>query len=139
MPCRCDSYPLHHFNQIKRQYSLECWNEITEELALAYTPQELELIKEWLTGMPWRTTYDAMKEKAAELWSETQDSNKLLMRFDDLIRDLYQSGVIGNYHKNGKRTLHRWYFRGDETLLKTQDIQIHRIFSTVLSTIKPGH
>ena len=127
------------FNQIKRQYSLECWNEITEELALSYTPKELEMIKEWLTGMPWRTTYSAMKEKATTQWESGSDSEKLLQRFDDLMRDLYQAGVIGNYSKGmgGNRPSHRWYFRGDETLLKTQDIQIHRIFQTVLSTVRP--
>ena len=127
------------FNQIKRQYSLECWNEITEELALSYTPKELELIKEWLTGMSWQTNFDKMKEKAVHLWRETPDASKLLARFDDLMRDLYQAGVIGNYRKEaGKgRPTHRWYFRGDETLLKNQDIQIHRIFQTVLSTIHP--
>lgn len=128
------------FNQIKRQYSLECWNEITEELALSYTPKELELIKEWLTGMPWRTSYTAMQEKAKSLWSDTADGKKLLLRFDDLMRDLYKSGVVGNYRKipNVKRPSHRWYFRGDETLLKDQEIQIHRIFQTVLSTVPPS-
>lgn len=127
------------FTQIKRQYSLECWNEITEELALSYTPKELELIKEWLTGMPWITDYKTMKERAIQLWDGVSDAQKLLLRFDDLMRDLYQSGVIGNYRWNGpkSRPTHRWYFRGDETLLKTQDIQIHRIFQTVLSTVRP--
>lgn len=127
------------FTQIKRQYSLECWNEITEELALSYTPKELELIKEWLTGMSWRTTYDAMKVKAFSLWANDEDAKPLCARFDDLMRDLYQSGVIGNYCKqqNGRPPAHRWYFRGDETLLKNQEIQIHRIFQTVLSTVCP--
>jgi len=55
------------------------------------------------------------------------------------MRDLYQAGVIGNYTKaqNGNRPAHRWYFRGDETLLREQDIQIHRIFQAVLSTVHP--
>lgn len=129
------------FNQIKRQYSLECWNEITEELALAYTTKELEMIKEWLTGMPWQTTYSIMKEKATTLWGNGPEGEKLLQRFDDLMRDLYQSGVIGNYSRGvrGSRPSHRWYFRGDETLLKTQDIQIHKIFQTVLSTVRPDY
>lgn len=127
------------FNTIKRQYSLECWNEITEDLALSYTPKELELIKEWLTGMPWITTHTAMHEKALHQWTGNKDSESLLIRFDDLMRDLYQSGVIGNYRRTwkGARPSHRWYFRGDETLLKDQDIQIHRIFQTVLSTVHP--
>ena len=128
------------FNQIKRQYSLECWNEITEELALSYTPTELEYIKEWLTGMPWRTTYVDMHQKAVTQWSRKPKAKKLLAKFDDLMRDLYQSGVIGNYYckKNARhRPSHRWYFRGDETLLLDQDIQIHIIFRTVLSTVHP--
>lgn len=128
------------FNRIKRQYSLECWNEITEDLALSYTPKELELVKEWLTGMPWRTSYKAMYDKARLMWKEQTGAEKLLLRFDDLMRDLYQSGVIGNYLRNGGRgrPSHRWHFRGDETLLKHQDIQIHRIFQTVLSTVSPN-
>lgn len=128
------------FNQIKRQYSLECWNEITEELSLAYTPKELEYIKEWLTGMPWKTTYAAMREKAEAHWSQNPSAKRLWLKFDDLMRDLYQSGVIGNYYRKvpGKgRPSHRWYFRGDETLLKEQNIQIHKIFQTVLSTVQP--
>ncbi len=127
------------FNTIKRQYSSECWNEITEDLALTYTPKELELIKEWLTGMPWQTTYEAMKEKAQRNWEKISEAEGLLHRFDDIIRDLYQVGVIGNYCKfsSQKRPTHRWYFRGDEILLKDQPIQIHRIFSTVLSTVRP--
>lgn len=127
------------FNQIKRQYSLECWNEITEELSLSYTPQELEFIKEWLTGMPWKTTYSAMHSKAESQWTTNPGAKRLLEKFDDLMRDLYQSGVIGNYRKlpGRGRPSHRWYFRGDETLLKEQDIQIHKIFQTVLSTVQP--
>lgn len=127
------------FNTIKRQYSSECWNEITEDLALSYTPKELELIKEWLTGMPWQTTYEAMKEKAQRNWERMPQAEGLLQRFDDIIRDLYQVGVIGNYCKSYSqaRPTHRWYFRGDEILLKDQPIQIHRIFSTVLSTVRP--
>lgn len=129
------------FNQIKRQYSLECWNEIAEELSLSYTTDELERIKEWLTGMPWRTTYEAMFEKANRLWSPRKKTAPLLDRFDELIRDLYRSGVIGNYigktHPRGKST-NRWYFRGDETLLTDKEIVIHRIFETVLSTVSPN-
>lgn len=127
------------FNTVKRQYSSECWNEITEDLALSYTPKELELIKEWLTGMPWQTTYEAMKQKAQYNWGKIPEAGRLLQKFDDIIRDLYQTGVIGNYCKfhPQKRPTHRWYFRGDEILLKDQPIQIHRIFSTVLSTVRP--
>lgn len=127
------------FNSIKRQYSNECWNEITEELSLSYTAKELELIKEWLTGIPWRTTYECMETRAKLQWEQKPSAEKLLMHFDDLMRDLYQAGVIGNYTKaqNGNRPAHRWYFRGDETLLREQDIQIHRIFQAVLSTVHP--
>ena len=139
---RCANHPKieeRTFNQIKRQYSLECWNEITEELSLSYTPKELEYIKEWLTGMPWKTTYDAMREKAGAHWSQNPSAERLWVKFDDLMRDLYQSGVIGNYRKvpGRRRPSHRWYFRGDETLLKEQNIQIHKIFQTVLSTVQP--
>lgn len=124
------------FNTIKRRYSLECWNEVIEELALSYTSRELELIKEWLTGMPWLTSFHAMQEKAEKMWANNRYCKNLLDHFDDLMRDLYKAGVIGNYLKPyGKLPKHRWYFRGDETLLKSQDIQIHRIFSTVLSTV----
>lgn len=128
------------FNVIKRQYSSECWNEITEDLALAYTPKELERIKEWMTGMPWRLTYDDMHNKAIQSWEGSDDAVRILQRFDDLMRDLYQAGVIGNYCMNGskQRPTHRWFFRGDETLLKDQPIQIHRIFQTVLSTVPPA-
>lgn len=125
------------FNTIKRQYSRDCWSEITEELSLSYTPNELELIKEWLTGMPWQTTYAIMYEKAIKQWAGSHEN--LLARFDELMRDLYKSGIIGNYRRSNypNPPTHRWYFRGDETLLKNQDIQIHRIFSTVLSTVRP--
>lgn len=127
------------FAQIKRQYSRECWNEVTEELALSYTPKELEYIKEWLTGMPWKTTYSTMFRKAQTQWNSHADSKRLIAKFDDLMRDLYKAGVIGNYRKgnNYERPTHRWYFRGDETLLRDQTIQIHRIFQTVLSTVEP--
>ena len=123
------------FNQIKRQYSTECWNEVTEELALAYSPKELELIKEWLTGMPYRTTYNYMVECAKTYWTDNPDATRLLERIDDLIRALYKAGVIGNFNRiPGSNATQRWYFRGDETLLKKQEILIHRIFETVLIT-----
>ena len=127
------------FNTVRRQYSSECWNEIAEDLALTYTPKELELIKEWLTGMPWQTSYLAMQEKAQRSWERLAEAERLLLKFDDIIRDLYQAGVIGNYcmYDTQRRPTHRWYFRGDEILLKDQPIQIHRIFSTVLSTVRP--
>lgn len=126
-------------NAIKRQYSLECWNEVTEELILIYTSKELELIKEWLTGMPWLTTYTAMFEKACKLWKDNREGERLYSNFDDLIRNLYRIGVIGNYRKTESYTEQRWYFRGDTTLLKDQGIRIHRIFQTVLSSTHPNN
>lgn len=125
------------FNSIKREYSIECWNEIAEDLALSYTQKELEIIKEWLTGMPWRTTYTVMREAAETQWKTDDIGKSLLLRFDDLMRDLYRSGIIGSYQNLGSSSRHRWYFRGDHVLLKDLDIQIHRIFQPVLSTVPP--
>ncbi|MCL2109452.1 MAG: hypothetical protein FWH20_08945 [Oscillospiraceae bacterium] len=128
------------FDSIKRDYGRECWNEVTEDLSLKYSSDELYKIQEWLTGMPYFTTYSDMLKKAESLW-EASDK-ELLERFPDIIRDIYKAGIIGNITKEniGYGTIHmkhRWSFRGDDILLQKQHIQIHRIFQQILSTTRP--
>ena len=123
---------------IKRRYSRECWNEVVEELVLSYSTNEMELIKEWLTGMPYETKYSEMYDKANAVWKGTPEGKRLLSRFDEILRDLYYYGVIGNIIRYSDNTIQqRWYFRGDDSLLKNQKIIIHNIFAPVLSTTKP--
>lgn len=138
----CSDQPkitLKVFESIKRDYARECWNEVTEDLSLKYSSDELYKIQEWLTGMPYFTTSEAMLEKATFLW-ETTDK-KLLERVDEIFRDIYKAGIIGNIIKEYKgygdyQMKHRWSFRGDDILLKKETIQIHRIFQPILSTTR---
>lgn len=128
------------FEKIKRDYARECWNEVTEDLSLKYSSDELYKIQEWLTGMPYFTNCEAMLEKANNLWENTD--KKLLERIDEVFRDIYKAGIIGNIIKEyvgyGEyRRKHRWSFRGEDILLKKENIQIHRIFQPILSTTRP--
>lgn len=129
------------FERIKRDYARECWNEVTEDLSLKYSSEDLYNIQEWLTSMPYFTTYNAMIEKANYLW-ETSDK-KLLERIDEIIRDIYKAGIIGNIMRENVgygeyQVMHRWSFRGDDILLKKEYIQIHRIFQPILATTRPN-
>ena len=124
------------FSEISRRYSSECWSEITEELSLYYSTKELIIIKEWLTGMPYLTNRSQMYTKACTNWTAGV-SKELLSKFDDLLRDLYRVGVIGNINRMTTPVIQRWYFRGFETISTDMAIQIHKIFQSVLSTTNP--
>jgi len=128
----------HSFQAIKRKYSFECWNEITEEMSLKYSTDELTLIKEWLTGMPWYSSCAKMTEKAAKHWIQSDIGKNLFERLGEVYRDLYKAGVLGNILRQYNPPKQRWYFKGDETLFTDQGIQIHRIFQNVLSTVDPN-
>lgn len=124
------------FNVIMRQYSNDCWNESLEELAISYSFTELDAIQTWLTGCNRITSYDELKKRATLQWSEQNASSSLLNNFDKLLQNLYKAGILGNYIHLADGTNivhHRWYFRGDDTLLFNQKIEIHPIYSAKLS------
>lgn len=128
---------MHAFSQIKKQYSTDCWNEAMEELSIRYTSDELECIEMWLMGFSSIFTYGELKNRAIDQVKNNLNCSSLIDRFDVVLQDLYQVGILGNIVSlpEGKNvTYQRWNFRGDDKLLSTMNIQIHKIFRMRLAT-----
>ena len=118
----------------RKEYSKQCWIEVVEELSVIYDADQITAIKNLFAGSKSRTTRRELYAKASETWSSNSHLISLLKGFDDLLRVLYKTGIIGNC-RYAERMYYRWYFRGDETLLLDQDIIVHRLFWPVFTIV----
>ena len=112
------------FDRILREYSTSTWNEIAEELKLAFPgSRDLEAIKQFLTGIEVPFTFQYLqnlvneKSKIYDYISDFFNKTKLIT----FLEKLYAWGVIGN---SGQRMT--FTFMGDSTLDPTHDMIIHQ-------------
>ena len=112
------------FDRIMRDYSSATWNEIAEELKLAFPgSRDLEAIKQFLTGIEVPFTFQYLQKlvnKKSEIYDYVSDffkKNKLIT----FLEKMYAWGVIGN---SGQRMA--FTFMGDSTLDPTHDMIIHQ-------------
>lgn len=109
------------FEGIAKEYAKESWIELTEELNAIYTHSEISGIKEMLTGIECPFTYAQIKQSAEVKREFSEDLDNLLNkhRLPEILRNLYNVGIIGNF---GKRV--RFSFRGDDGLLLDHEMKI---------------
>jgi len=120
------------FDSIRKEYSTECWIEVSEELAATYTTNELSAIRKLLTGMREIFPFSNFKTTLETRASSYPEIGELVRRKtpNQLIDDLYRVGILGN---TGPKM--RFAFRGDPEPDYFSDFIVHPALHNVL-TIK---
>lgn len=122
------------FDSVRKTYAEESWIEFEEVLTAKYSDEEVEGIKKSLTGLslPFETkdfqyNIDSNMDFFEEV--ETLAKNR---KTPQILKDLYEIGVIGNYGSNP-----RFSFKGDTDISPTMPMTIHypliRFFKASLS------
>lgn len=87
------------FDRAVQQYSNRMWNEVAEEIALKYSPDDMKAIKKILTGIqvPFDLRYIKERiERLAENYDYIEDFSKKY-KVPDFLDSLFEWGIIGNY------------------------------------------
>lgn len=121
------------FDVIRKKYSTESWDEIIEELSSSYSKEEIYGVKMMLYGFKQHFSYQEIKDRVAELITQYPAVKKLSEKLDEVLVHLYRIGVIGNSDGNGKQ---RWAFRGDDELIFSFGMTVHRALWPYLSLFK---
>lgn len=112
-----------HFDKAMKAYSAATWKEISEELILMYTSDELQLIKMIFTNIEVPFTFQYLIKRTNDL-KQVYPEIELFFKnhtMSKLLNDLFKLGVIGN---TGQRMVFK--FLGDEDLAITEDMIIHK-------------
>ena len=110
------------FETVRKPYSEESWIEFEEELTAKYSDTEVEGIKKSLTGitLPFKVSdFQSSIEGKADFYEEVETLSKN-KKPSQILRDLYEIGIIGNYGINPRFT-----FKGDTDIDPLMPITIH--------------
>lgn len=112
-----------HFDRAMREYSSSTWKEISEELILKYSSDELKLIKQIFNNIEVPFTYQALSHRIEDLKKIYPGIESLINNhaLPNILNDLFELGVIGN---TGQRMIFK--FLGDGDLAITEDMIIHK-------------
>ena len=111
------------FDIIKQRYSEESWIEFEEVLTAKYSDREVEGIKQALTGLrlPFvPSDFIAQIDGKADTFEEVEILKKSKKKPNQILRDLYDIGVIGNYG-----SLPRFSFKGDADIDPMMPLTFH--------------
>lgn len=117
-----DFFDQEIFETVRKPYSEESWIEFEEELTAKYSDTEVEGIKKSLTGitLPFKVIdFQQQIEKKADFYEEIEVLLKN-RKPAQILKDLYEIGVIGNYGENPRFT-----FKGDSDIDPLMPITIH--------------
>lgn len=110
------------FETIRKPYSEESWIEFEEVLNVKYSDTEVEGIKKALTGI-------ALPFKVSDFSKKIDDKKDFFEEIEvlaknkkpaQILKDLYEIGVIGNYGDNS-----RFSFKGDIDIEPLMPLTIH--------------
>ena len=110
------------FDTVRQQYSQESWEEFAEELRAKYTAMEVEGIRLCLTGirLPFELKdFIAQINNKKDTFEEVDELSKGSKKPGQILRDLYDVGVIGNY------PIARFSFKGDQDIDPTLPVTLH--------------
>ena len=110
------------FDRAIQQYSNKMWNEVSEEISLKYTQEDMKAIKKILTGIQvpfgFSDINSRMKELAGHYDCVEKFSNKYKMT--DVLEMLFDWGIVGN---SGERMV--FSFLGYKEMDITKPMIIH--------------
>ncbi|MDD6195000.1 MAG: hypothetical protein PUB19_08890 [Lachnospiraceae bacterium] len=110
------------FQAITKQYSEESWSEFEETLTVKYSDAEVEGIKKSLTGISLPFDVQEFKNQIRRKmhFFEEVEALEKNRKPEQILKDLYEVGVIGNYGKNS-----RFSFKGDIDIDPLMPLTIH--------------
>lgn len=117
-----DFFDQEIFETVRKPYSEESWIEFEEELTAKYSDTEVEGIKKSLTGitLPFKVNdFQKSIEGKVDFYDEVEALSKN-KKPSQILRDLYEIGIIGNYGDNPRFT-----FKGDTDIDPLMPITIH--------------
>ena len=110
------------FDTIVKEYSMQSWIELIEELRTKYTENEINGIRLLLTDIECPFTLNSISvisDSKKELYSDV-DMLMQKHKLGDILSVLYNIGIIGNTGQNV-----RYAFRGDEGLVLESKMKVH--------------
>lgn len=115
---------------VRDEYAQETWQEVLEELTVKYTNEELNCIKFLLSASDnfYLSHFESKIENSKRYFPEMVLLLKKHSPFE-ILRDLYNVGVIGNSTENKVR----FSYRGQEHLLYDERMIIHESLRKALT------
>lgn len=117
------------FDDTRKQYSTECWTEITEELIANYSKEDLAGIKRIFYGFQSYFEFADVTRRCLGIKELYPEVRKLLSKHEvnTILTHMYKIGILGNLGKqrrSGRETI-RFSFRGDDDILLENKLFIH--------------
>lgn len=122
---RVEQYQLEN---TMKEYSIESWNELKEELTVRYTANEIKCIEEILTSIPKSFSLDNIRGRIERLKHDNSDMERFIKTQSDIsnmLSILYKIGIIGNCNEHDGRKILRFAHRGDDNLNLQMDMLVH--------------
>lgn len=115
------------FDAIRKNYSEESWIELTEELTVTYSIEQINGIKRLLYGYKPYFSYGDIDSHATKICELESDIENLLKehKLGDILKQLYKIGFIGNVTKSNNTNRYRFSYRGDDELLLNMNMMVH--------------
>lgn len=129
---RSEKFEHYIFDKIRKPYATESWIEIVEELSASYDSSAISSIKSVLYGFQRQFTYTEFQNHIKELSVSDSRIRKFNNKenLNELLDHLYRVGILGNLIGKGGQ---RWFYRGDDELLRNRTITVHRALWPYLS------
>ena len=123
------------FDRAIQQYSIKMWNEVSEEISLKYSQDDIKAIKKILTGIQVPFNFNYINSRIKEL-SEHYDYIEQFSRkykIPDILELLFNLGVIGN---SGERMV--FSFLGYKDIDITKPMIIHTPLRNFFEVVGSG-
>lgn len=110
------------FDSAQQEYSNKMWSELSEELILSYSAEDLKAIKTFFNRIKLPFTYRYLCDRAKELGEIYPNVKSFFERVSmaDFLERMFMLGIIGN---TGKRMV--FYFLGDQDISLIDPMVIH--------------
>lgn len=110
------------FDGAQQEYSNKMWNELSEELILSYSANDLKAIKNFFNRIELPFTYEYLCKRASELGKIYPNIKAFFEKvpMTDFLEKMFELGTIGN---TGKRMV--FYFLGDQDIALGEPMVIH--------------
>lgn len=124
------------FERAVQQYSNRMWNEVSEEISLKYSPDDMKAIKKILTGIqvPFDLGYINNRVKILAENYDYVESFYKKYRIPELLDSLYDWGIIGN---SGERMV--FSFLGYKEIDITKPMIIHTPLRNYFEVVSRKH
>ena len=110
------------FDSAQQEYSNKMWSELSEELILSYSADDIKAIKTFFNRIKLPFTYKYLCERADELGQIYPNVKSFFEKVSmaDFLEKMFSLGIIGN---TGRRMV--FYFHGDQDISLVDPMVIH--------------